>query len=81
MAFLRDEMGQSLNREQKGKLEVNLKKQEIDLYTKRFQELDKDHTGYVSIKKVEKSLQVSPVVCSLRKELIYLLCLNFPGTR
>ncbi|KAJ3654108.1 hypothetical protein Zmor_013321 [Zophobas morio] len=57
MAFLRDEMGQSLNREQKGKLEVNLKKQEIDLYTKRFQELDKDHTGYVSIKKVEKSLQ------------------------
>jgi len=55
--FLQNEMGQNVNRASRDKIPINLKKDEIQLYIKRFQIIDKDRKGYVSINDIRRSLK------------------------
>jgi glycerol-3-phosphate dehydrogenase len=50
-------MGQNVNRASRDKIPINLKKEEIQLYIKRFQIIDKDRKGYVSINDIRRSLK------------------------
>lgn len=59
-------MGQTVNRASKDKIPINLTKEEIQLYIKRFQLIDKDRKGYVSINDIRRGLKV----------LFYTLLLN-----
>lgn len=56
--FLANEMGQTVNRASKDKIPINLTKDEIQLYIKRFQIIDKDNKGYVSINDIRRGLKV-----------------------
>lgn len=51
-------MGQLVNRASRDKIPINLNKEEIQLYIKRFQIIDKDRKGYVSINDIRRSLKV-----------------------
>lgn len=55
--FLQNEMGQTVNRVSRDKLPINLTKEEIQLYIKRFNIIDKDHKGYVSINDIRRGLK------------------------
>ncbi|XP_066143911.1 glycerol-3-phosphate dehydrogenase, mitochondrial isoform X1 [Euwallacea fornicatus] len=55
--FLQTEMGQNVNRASRDKIPINLSKEEIQLYIKRFQIIDKDRKGYVSINDIRRSLK------------------------
>ncbi|XP_019875075.2 glycerol-3-phosphate dehydrogenase, mitochondrial isoform X1 [Aethina tumida] len=55
--FLHNEMGQNVNRASRDKIPINLSKEEIQLYIKRFQFIDKDRKGYVSINDIRRSLK------------------------
>jgi glycerol-3-phosphate dehydrogenase len=57
-AFLQNEMGQMVNRASRDKLPINLSQDEIQSYIKRFQIIDKDHKGYVSMTDIRRSFQV-----------------------
>lgn len=67
MEFLQYEMGQFVNRSSRDKLPINLSKEEMQTYIKRFQLIDKDRKGYVSINDIRRSLKVR----------IYLFLINF----
>jgi glycerol-3-phosphate dehydrogenase len=56
--FLQNEMGQLVNRASRDKIPINLSKDEIQSYIKRFRIIDKDHKGYVSITDIRRSFQV-----------------------
>ena len=56
--FLQNEMGQMVNRTSRDKIPINFSKEEIQSYIKRFQIIDKDHKGYVSITDIRRSFQV-----------------------
>lgn len=51
-------MGQMVNRQSRDKIPINLTKDEIQLYIKRFQIIDKDRKGYVSINDIRRGLKV-----------------------
>lgn len=55
--FLANEMGQMVNRASRDKIPINLTKDEIQLYIKRFQIIDKDRKGYVSINDIRRGLK------------------------
>ncbi|XP_063237646.1 glycerol-3-phosphate dehydrogenase, mitochondrial [Bacillus rossius redtenbacheri] len=55
--FLANEMGQTVNRASRDKLPINLSKDEIQQSIKRFQIMDKDRKGYVSINDIRRSLK------------------------
>ncbi|KAL1124181.1 hypothetical protein AAG570_001951, partial [Ranatra chinensis] len=55
--FLKNEMGEKVNRQSKDKLPINLTKDEIQTYIKRFQIIDKDHKGYVSINDIRRGFK------------------------
>lgn len=55
--FLANEMGQMVNRASRDKIPINLSKQEIQTYIKRFQIIDKDRKGFVSINDIRRSLK------------------------
>ncbi|XP_047514092.1 glycerol-3-phosphate dehydrogenase, mitochondrial isoform X1 [Pieris napi] len=55
--FLANEMGQMVNRASRDKIPINLNKDEIQTYIKRFQIIDKDKKGYVSINDIRRSLK------------------------
>ena len=57
--FLANEMGQMVNRASRDKIPINLNKEEIQLYIKRFQIIDQDRKGYVSINDIRRSLKQS----------------------
>lgn len=57
-SFLANEMGQMVNRASRDKIPINLTKDEIQLYIKRFQIIDKDRKGYVSINDIRRGLKV-----------------------
>lgn len=56
--FLANEMGQMVNRASRDKIPINLTKEEIQLYIKRFGIIDKDNKGYVSINDIRRGLKV-----------------------
>ncbi|KAK5645639.1 hypothetical protein RI129_004103 [Pyrocoelia pectoralis] len=55
--FLQNEMGQMVNRASRDKIPINLTKDEIQLYIRRFQIIDKDRKGYVSINDIRRGLK------------------------
>ncbi|XP_019533361.1 glycerol-3-phosphate dehydrogenase, mitochondrial isoform X1 [Aedes albopictus] len=55
--FLHTQMGQQVNRQLKEKIPVNLSKEEVDLYKKRFDTIDKDKKGYVSIPDIKRAMR------------------------
>ncbi|CAL1291074.1 unnamed protein product [Larinioides sclopetarius] len=56
MEFLRTEMGQDVNRKARV-TPVNFSKDEIASFTKKFQTLDKDRKGYITINDLRQSLK------------------------
>lgn len=57
--FLSREMGLIVNRTSRDKLPINLSKDEIQMYIKRFGIIDKDNKGYVSINDIRRALKVN----------------------
>lgn len=57
--FLASEMGHIVNRASRDKIPINLSKDEIQLYIKRFQIIDKENKGYVSINDIRRALKVT----------------------
>lgn len=57
--FLANEMGHMVNRASKERIPIKLSKDEIQTYIKRFQLIDKDKKGYVSINDIRRALKVS----------------------
>ncbi|KAG8267401.1 glycerol-3-phosphate dehydrogenase [Homalodisca vitripennis] len=55
--FLQNEMGQMVNRASRDKIPINLTKEEIQLYIKRFSIIDKENKGYVSINDIRRGLK------------------------
>ncbi|XP_055316527.1 glycerol-3-phosphate dehydrogenase, mitochondrial isoform X2 [Sitodiplosis mosellana] len=55
--FLTNEMGQFVNRASRDKIPINLSKDEIQLYIKRFQIIDAENKGYVSINDIRRALK------------------------
>lgn len=55
--FLQTQMGQQVNRQLKEKIPVNLSKAEVETYTKRFETIDKDKKGYVSITDIKRAMK------------------------
>ncbi|XP_050530673.1 glycerol-3-phosphate dehydrogenase, mitochondrial [Daktulosphaira vitifoliae] len=55
--FLATEMGMSVNRASRDKIPITLSKDEIKMYMKRFQLLDSDRKGYVSINDIRRSMR------------------------
>ncbi|XP_063529469.1 glycerol-3-phosphate dehydrogenase, mitochondrial isoform X2 [Cydia strobilella] len=55
--FLCHEMGHFVNRASRDKIPINLSKDEIQTYIKRFQIIDADRKGYVSINDIRRSLK------------------------
>ncbi|XP_044598038.1 glycerol-3-phosphate dehydrogenase, mitochondrial-like isoform X3 [Cotesia glomerata] len=69
--FLANEMGQMVNRASRDKIPINLTKDEIQLYIKRFQIIDKDRKGYVSINDIRRGLKALGIV--LHQDEMHLL--------
>ena len=59
LSFLRTQMGKDLNKASRDSIPVSLTKAEIAEYVNRFNSLDSDKKGFVSINDIRKSLQVS----------------------
>ncbi|KAI8428252.1 hypothetical protein MSG28_002472 [Choristoneura fumiferana] len=55
--FLSNEMGQLVNRASRDKMPINLSKDEVQTYIKRFQIIDADRKGFVSINDIRRSLK------------------------
>lgn len=56
--FLGHEMGQAVNRNLKERIAIQLSMEEREKYIKRFQIIDKDRKGYVSINDIRRALKV-----------------------
>lgn len=87
--FLANEMGQTVNRVSRDKIPINLTKEEIQLYIKRFGIIDKDNKGYVSINDIRRGLKVRKdstfnIILSFSFFLLFFFCHAFnyqcPGT-
>lgn len=52
-------MGQGINRNLKDRIAIQLSMEEREKYIKRFQLIDKDKKGYVSINDIHRALKVS----------------------
>lgn len=75
-------MGQMVNRTSKERIPIKLSKDEIQTYVKRFQLIDKDKKGYVSINDIRRALKVrfKKIIKYLAifsfKSIIHTLCIN-----
>lgn len=69
--FLANEMGQMVNRASRDKIPINLSKDEIQTYIKRFQIIDKDRKGFVSINDIRRSLKVTEASYHTSIQFIY----------
>lgn len=56
--FLNVEMGLAVNKSMKEKTPVNLAPDEVQKYKKRFEVIDKEKKGYVSITDIRRALKV-----------------------
>ena len=75
--YLQQEMGQNVNRASREKIPISLTKSEISEYVKRFNSLDTDKKGYISLNDLRASLKVwlmflSNCLESLNKSVEYL---------
>ncbi|XP_045609208.1 glycerol-3-phosphate dehydrogenase, mitochondrial isoform X4 [Procambarus clarkii] len=55
--YLQQEMGQNVNRASRERIPINLTKSEISEYVKRFNSLDTDKKGYISLNDLRASLK------------------------
>ncbi|KAK7068722.1 glycerol-3-phosphate dehydrogenase [Halocaridina rubra] len=55
--YLQQEMGQNVNRASREKIPINLSKSDISEYVKRFNSLDTDKKGYISLNDLRASLK------------------------
>jgi len=55
--FLQTEMGQKVNRVSRSKVPISLSREEISGYVKRFQALDQEKKGYVSVNDIRRGLK------------------------
>lgn len=60
--FLRFQMGKDINKMSREAMPISLNKSEIKEYVKRFNNLDHDRKGFVSINDIRNSLKVSQTV-------------------
>lgn len=51
-------MGQKANRQSKDNIPINLTKDEMQMYIRRFQIIDNDRKGYVSLNDIRRSMEV-----------------------
>lgn len=56
--FLRTEMGKDVNKALRESIPIKLSKQEISEYVKKFNSLDTDKKGFVSVNDIRNSLKV-----------------------
>ena len=63
--FLNAQMGKQVNKTMKDEVEISLNKAEIKEYLKRFNALDYDKKGFVSINDIRNSLEVSNSMTSV----------------
>lgn len=56
--YLQQEMGQNVNRASREKIPISLSKSEMSEYIKRFNYLDTDKKGYISLNDLRASLKV-----------------------
>ena len=59
MEFLSTQMGKQVNKTMKDSVEISLNKAEIKEYVKRFNSMDYDKKGFVSINDIRNSLEAS----------------------
>lgn len=57
--FLCQQMGLVANRAVKDKIQLNLSPEEVKTYKKRFEIMDKDKKGFVSITDIRRGLKVN----------------------
>lgn len=69
--FVREEMGQQVNRQSRDKIPINLSREEISNYIKRFQALDHDKKGYISINDIRRGLKVCSCLYYIHQIIIY----------
>lgn len=62
LTFLKAEMGKDVNKASRESIPISLNKAEIAEYVKRFNSLDKDRKGFVSVNDIRQSLKVSSLV-------------------
>lgn len=55
--FLKTDMGQDVNKASKEDLDINLSKEEVRTYVSRFQSLDVDKKGYISVNDLRRSFK------------------------
>ncbi|NJI29914.1 hypothetical protein HBI98_22415, partial [Aeromonas veronii] len=55
--FLHTQMGHQANRTLKDKVPINLSKEEVNMYVKRFETIDKEKKGYVSITDIKRAMK------------------------
>lgn len=60
--FLNLEMGLAVNKSMKEKTPVNLAPDEVQKYKKRFEVIDKEKKGYVSITDIRRALKVHKIL-------------------
>ena len=74
LSFLRTQMGKDLNKASRDSIPVSLTKAEIAEYVNRFNSLDGDKKGFVSINDIRKSLQVHNLpICHIWCCAIYMV--------
>ncbi|XP_046386754.1 glycerol-3-phosphate dehydrogenase, mitochondrial [Ischnura elegans] len=55
--FLQSEMGHNVNRASQERIPIDLTKEEVATYRKRFQAIDQERKGYVSINDIRRSME------------------------
>ena len=63
ITFLKAQMGKDVNKTMRDAAEINLSKAEIKEYVKRFNALDYDKKGFVSINDIRSSFEVRSKLC------------------
>jgi glycerol-3-phosphate dehydrogenase len=56
--FLATQMGLMVNRQSRDKIPINLTQEEVSMYMKRFEIIDKDKKGFVSINDIKRAMKV-----------------------
>ena len=56
--FLKTQMGKDVNRTSRENIPINLTKDEMSKYVKRFNAIDKDKKGYITVTDLTKSMKV-----------------------
>lgn len=59
LTFLKTEMGKDVNKASRESIPISLNKAEIAEYVKRFNALDRDRKGFVSVNDIRQSLKVN----------------------